>query len=289
MSAKKFCARLALAAALVMPAILVYQQANATMIPKCKTIKKSGFYTVKKNLKSRGGDCLIVTAPNVTLFIASTSITGDGSGIGLHITNSAKGFRCFGDSEFANFVIGIQDDADGATIEGVGADHNADTGIFVNGASNVTVGQFGAGNNGKYGLHVLSASHTMVHSYGANSNGTYGVFIEASDHSLLDQFQAGDGGANVIAGVYLGCSVSGPGGVCGSLPSPFNVVSHGSQKNNKYGLVVDGNSNNNVLADTLENGNVNADVFDGNPNCANNLWFFDNFVTSNNPSCMNQQ
>ncbi len=289
MTREKSALRLALAAALALP-LMIAPRANAGSIVKCMTIKKPGFYTLTRNLTSKGGDCLIVIAPNVTLWLGAKNVTGAGAGIGLHVTSSATGFRCHGDdSLLSNFAIGVQDDADGAVIESEGAENNTDTGVFVNGAKNVTLGQNGANNNGKYGYHLLAASHTMIHNFSANSNGTYGVYIDGSDHTELDQFVAGDGGANGLAGVFIGCSRGGPGGICDSGPSNFKYVSHGSQQNNKWGLVVDGGSGNNVLADTLEANNVNFDVFDSNANCGTNLWFFDAFKTSNNPGCMNQQ
>jgi hypothetical protein len=291
MNTQIFHVRLALSVFLVMSVMLTQRPANAVSIRKCVTIAKRGFYTVSKDITGKGGDCLIVTAPNVTLFLNNYNVTGTGDGIGLHIMSTATGFRCHGgESQFTSFNIGVEDDADGATIEGEDASNNADTGIFVNGANGVTVGRSAVNNNGKYGIHVLHASHTMIHNYGANSNGGYGVFIEASHQSLFDQFQAGDGGANGIAGVFIGCSVGGPGGFCNSAPSSFNVVSHGSQDNNThFGLVVDGGSEHNVLANTLATGNTNSDEFDGNANCDSNLWFFNVFHTSNNPSCMNQE
>jgi hypothetical protein len=288
MSTTKFRVRLAFVITWSLAAMLIHQQANATSIKKCSTIKKPGFYSLNKDLSTNGGDCLIVKARNVTLSLGGHNITGAGSDIGLHVMSTATNFRCDG-GNFTNFAIGVEDDADGATIENTDSEANTDTGVLVNGATQVTVGSASAKHNGKYGYHLLSASYTMVHNYEADSNGTYGVFVQASDHTLLENFRAGDYGADGIAGVYIGCSEGGPGGICATGPSNFNVVSHGSQQTNQYGLVVDAGSGNNVLADTLEAGNINFDVFDGNANCGTNLWFFDAFRTSNNPACMNQE
>jgi hypothetical protein len=126
----------------------------------------------------------------------------------------------------------------------------------------------------------------MIHNFGAHSNGAFGVWVQASTNTLMDQFQAGDHGANGIAGVYFGCSITGPSPTCASSASSLNLVAHGSQDGNKkYGIAVDTGSNNNVLTNIPDSQNVVNDAFDGNPNCANNLWFANQFGATNQ-SCV---
>lgn len=258
-----------------------------TVLTACQSIETSGFYFVKQNLMA-AGDCFVVDAPNVTLFSKFRTMTGNGSGTGLHVMPHATGFRG-GGFAFQKFATGVEFDADDALLEGSTANKNHDTGILVNGANGVTVGANDTDDNRRFGYHLLNASGTMIHNYGAFSNGIYGVFIEKSNGNLFDQFSAGDSGANGIAGFYIGCSIKGPTGNCKS-GSLRNVVSSGSAYNNtKYGFVIDANSDLNVIANVPAGGNGADDVYDASPNCADNVWWQVTFNTSNNPGCMNQQ
>jgi hypothetical protein len=259
-----------------------------TVLTACQSIDASGFYFVKGNLKA-SGDCFVVDAPNVMLFSKFHTVTGAGAGTGLHVMPNATGFRS-GGLAFKKFATGMEIDADGALLEGNDAINNRDTGILVNGATGVTVGQNDTDDNRRYGYHLLNASAAMIHNYGAFSNGIYGVFVENSNGNLFDQFNAGDNGANGIAGVYIGCSTKGPTGGCESESSLRNVVTSGSAYNNtKYGFVIDGHSDQNVMATLYAGGNGIDDVYDANRNCAGNVWWLDTFNTSNNAACMNQQ
>jgi hypothetical protein len=259
-------------------------------VTTCQSIETEGNYYLGNNLVSTGDDCLVIKAADVTLDFHGHKVTGNRSGIGLHVTAAATGFRGGGDGTIERFETGAVIEADGAYFEGVGGSNNADTGILVSGAKGVTLGVNDVAKNRRFGYRLLNASNTLIHNYSAFQNGAYGVFIENSNGSLLDQFEAGDNGANGIAGVYIGCSPNGPSNKCQSSPSLRNVVSHGSMFNNtKYGLVVDRGSDQNVLANVPAGNNPTDDFFDGNKNCADNLWFFDTFTTSNNPGCMNEQ
>lgn len=267
--------------------------AGGTAISSCQTIANGGGYLVTGNLTSASGDCLDITGANITLYLANHTITGSKTGIGVHVLSTATGFRGIGGtsgSEIYGFATGAEIDADGAIFDDTGAENAADTGILVKGAKDVTLGANDGSSNGKFGYQFLNASRTLLHNYSALSNGIYGVFIERSTGSLLDQFEAGSSGdANGIAGIYLGCSLTGPGAACTGHPSTGNKIAHGSLVDNtQYGLVVDAGSDKNVLANIGTSGNGTDDVYDGNSNCADNLWFFDTFTTSNNASCMNQ-
>jgi hypothetical protein len=106
--------------------------------------RPGGVVPTEEKHHHKGGNCLVVTAANVTLNFASHTLTGNGTGVGLLVMSGATNFRCGTDGTVTNFNIGIEDDANGAAIEGIGADSNKDTGIFVNGAIGSTIGEFGA-------------------------------------------------------------------------------------------------------------------------------------------------
>lgn len=262
-------------------------------LASCQTISSSGGYFLTGDLTNKTGDCLDIRAPNVGLFLAGYTINGGKSGIGVHVRSTAAGFRGIGGrngSEIFGFKTGIEIDADGALFDDTGAENAADTGILVKGANDVTLGANDGSNAGRFGYRFSKASRTLLHNYSALSNGAYGVFLEHATDSLLNQFEAGaQGGANGIAGIYLGCSLTGPGAACAKHPSNGNTIAHGSAAyNSEYGIAVDAGADRNVLVNLTTGGNGGDDVYDGNANCANNLWFFDVFTTSNNAACMNQ-
>lgn len=265
--------------------------AGGTAVSSCETISSSGRYYLTGDLASARGDCLDVTAANVGIYFADFNVSGARSGIGLHVFPAATGFLGLtgnGGSEITGFATGAEVDADGAIFEGIGADNNTDTGILVKNAQGVTLGANDGTSDGRFGYHLLGASRTLLHNSSALSNGSYGVFIEHSTGNLLDQFEDGYGGANGIAGIYLG-SLSGPGAACKTRPSLANVIAHGDMSDNtKYGIVVDTGSDRNVLVNLQAKGDATFDAYDHNSNCAQNLWFYDAFTTSNNASCMSQ-
>lgn len=261
-------------------------------LSSCQTISAAGGYFLTGDLTSKSGDCLDIQAANVGLFLAGHTINGGKTGTGIHVRSAATGFRGLGSSngsEVLGFKTGIEIDADGAIFEGTGAENAADTAILVKGAKDVTLGASDGSNSERFGYRFLSTSRALLHNYSALSNGRYGVFLEHATDSLLDQFQAGNANPNGIAGIYLGCSLTGPGAPCAKHPSNGNTIAHGGiQDNTQYGLVVDRGADNNVLVNLNTANNGTDDLYDGNDNCANNLWFFDVFTTSNNASCMNQ-
>lgn len=257
-------------------------------VRKCGAINTSGAYYLTKDLSAR--DCLLVKAKDVILNLNGHGLKGsDGVGTGLHIMRSASNFRMLSaeDNGIQNFAIGAQIDADNATMEGLGASGNGDTGIFVNGARNLTIGGFGGNSNGNYGIHLVNASGLLAHSFGSNSNGTYGVFVQHSNDNVFTNFAAGNGGANGIAGLYIGCSPTGPDPNCATQPNHGNVVAHAAGAlNTQYGWVVDIGSKQNVMTDLNGSGNGVFDMYEGNSNCGRNDWIFDVPGTSNASGCL---
>src|SRR5689334_18195955 len=72
----------ALVALIVAPSLSLAQP-PVVSVTSCGIIGKSGVYEVDSLLTSSGGDCLIIRAPNVTLNLNSSVITGQQSGAGI--------------------------------------------------------------------------------------------------------------------------------------------------------------------------------------------------------------
>ena len=258
-------------------------------VSKCGTISSSGAYFLSKDIVAKDTDCLSITAKDVILNLNGHGLKGDdGVGTGLRITSSASNFRMLSaeDNDIHLFTIGIEADADDATLEGLDVTGNADTGIFVNGARNLTIGAFGSSVNRHLGVHLVNASGVLAHNFGSNSNDTYGVFIQHSNDNVFSNFTVGNGGANGIAGLYIGCSLTGPDPSCADVPSSGNVVAHAAGAlNTKYGWAIDVGSKQNVMSDLNGSGNGVFDMYEGNSTCRND-WIFDVPGTSNAPACL---
>ncbi len=257
-------------------------------VSACGTISNSGAYYLSKDLASNR-DCLSVTAKDVLLNLNGHGLKGrSGSGTGLRVAGTASNFRMLSaeDNGIQNFAVAVEVDGDNATLEGLGASSNSDTGILVNGANDLTIGGFGSNANGKNGIHLVNASGFLAHNFGSNSNGSYGVFVQHSNDNVFSNFAAGNGGANGIAGLYIGCSTTGPDPKCATVPSRGNVVAHAAGAlNTQYGWAIDIGSTQNVMSDLNGSGNGVFDMYEGNPTCRND-WIFDIPGSSNAPGCL---
>jgi hypothetical protein len=165
--------------------------------------------------------------------------------------------------------------------------NNSDSGLYVNGANGGTFGGGGINNNNNHGIHLRRANHNVFHNFGDGTNGKLGVWAEQSSNNVFNNFVSKSNG---IAGVYFGCSATGPiGPGCAGSNSGSNVVlSTGVDNNGAYGIAIDFDSQANVISGAEESKNPTADAYDGNVLCGTNLWFNQNHITSNEPTCTNE-
>lgn len=271
--------------AMLMP-LLVAGLANADAIEACTTsivacgctITEPGIYNVMADLSASQGlsplnGCIDIDACNVELFTNGFNITGSGLGVGIQVlTKASKVFlEAKGGSGSAPVTATIISAWEyGLKSEGkkVIADFfnftNNNVGILLNGATNNTIAGFSSSNNTLYGVWLT----------GGSQNNQINNSIDLS--------------ANGVAGIYLGCSTTGPSGtVC---QSPKNISSHNFLfdllvSNNAYGIALELGSSKNLITDTNDNGNTIFDLFDGNPSCDANIWRA-NLFTAANQSCI---
>jgi hypothetical protein len=213
----------------------------------------------------------VIQAPNVVLNTNNHSLTGNGAGIGIHVLSSA--LNTFIEASAAanvlitNFATGIQDDANGMTIDAAAIDGNSGVGVMINGASNSSVDDSningivsgnaqgigvlilnGSGNqvhdcdadrNTSYGVEINGGGNNAVYDSNAANNGKYGIWIRGSNGNRV---QAASANSNGNTGIYVGCAdTAGPGGSC-STPGTGseNVIEHGrADTNGVNGIGVD--------------------------------------------------
>ena len=270
---------------LTLPVLLAVGSATAQTscsrsITSCGcTITRSGVYSVDADLSASQGltalnGCIDINAEHVDLFMnLNQSISGEktGSGVGIHVLPAAKYAFLFFQSYYSPPLIsgvsgwqfGIESEADNVIINGAETFGNS-TGVLLKGTYNnklsgVGLSTTGAINNSAYGIWIVGGNSNQVVLYTSQGNG--------------------------IAGIYVGCSATGPTGTpCPSEhASSGNVIYDLSDNGTKqlYGVVLEAGSLRNTVMNTRTASNTRFDDFDGSANCANNVWRINKFSTAN--------
>ena len=223
-------------------------------------IKSEGTYILSNSLTlSTPGDCIHISASNVTLDLGGFTITGQPgqsstlSGIGIWILPGTSGVSVIGTGStstsanaISQFQIGIEVDGANAAVEDVEADYNQ-AGIKFNApgafGSNLTA-QFNEKNgiaalpsavapyltnlfadaNQGSGVKLNGTKGGFLAVVEASSNAGYGVWLSGASYNTLADFTLSK---NTWAGVYLGCYKYGElGKACpaGSHQSSDNII-----------------------------------------------------------------
>ena len=116
-------------------------QPPTNSVINCMTITTAGVYVVDGPLTQSGpGDCLLIKAANVTLDLNHQTVTGSGSGVGVHIEASAgNAFVEGAAATISGFADGIEMDGANAFAENFFANDNADAGVYLNAAKQARV------------------------------------------------------------------------------------------------------------------------------------------------------
>jgi hypothetical protein len=250
----------------------------------CEKITKAGFYNVDvPTLTPTSGDCFVISASNVTINLNRAAITGFGSGAGVHVMPTASNAFIEGqDATISGFADGIEIDGSKATAENFTANNNLDAGVLLNNAHQSTVSNFTADSNvgsdkiSGDGVRVVKGTQNTIQQLTADRNARFGVWLLSTSHNTVTGFYLQD---NVIAGLYAGTRASGPckaGCKPGTPPSSFNEIFNGfafrGSGSEAYGIAIDLGGNGNRVANVRSEFNNAFDMFDGNPDCANNIW-----------------
>ena len=254
-------------------------------VEACEKITKAGFYTVDpRTLSPTSGDCLVISASNVTINLNGTIITGLGAGAGVHVMPTASNAFIEGqDATITGFADGIEIDGSKATAEHFNANGNTNAGVLLNNSHQSTVSNFTANGNiasdhiNGDGVRVVKGTQNTIQTFVAHNNARYGLWLLSTTHNSVTGFDLQD---DVIAGLYAGTRASGPctSGCKPSMPpSSFNEIFNGTalkgSGSEAYGIAIDLGNNSNRVANAFSESNNAFDMFDGNPDCANNIWF----------------
>jgi parallel beta-helix repeat protein len=269
----------------------------ATSVSSCPvTITAPGAYVVTKDLTC-SGDAITIAASNVDLDLGGHTLSGDGSGDGIHVQGASPVYNVsihrgtvqrFADGIFLGFF------ALNCTISSVTASQNTDIGIFLSHANGNTVlgntiSQTGAGNGTGISLDA-SNGNTVT---GNTASGNY-AGIDVSDNSTGNTVSRNTATANRGQGIRLlfgatqntiqenTCSGNGTGisvGAFGNDGVNQNTIQNNTVSRNFLGILVEQNCSGNTLQGNTVMPSFDVDVEDDSPGCDSNHWLNNRFVT----------
>jgi parallel beta-helix repeat protein len=227
---------LIVAAAIILPRPAFSQPPIS--ITACQKITKAGFYEVDNNLIASlpsSGDCLVITAANVSLNLNHFGLFGATSAVGIHIMKTAAKAFIEGDgSTIETFGEGIQIDAPGALVDNFTVLSNTDAGVLLNKVQQADLSNFSALNNKNDGVRIDGGGFNILQMPMISGNDRYGVWLQSSSHNSVGNFTVQN---NTVAGIYIGCSAAGPQGLCsrGAPASNYNYLFSGGASTQSSG------------------------------------------------------
>lgn len=270
-----------------------------TTISSCETITQPGKYAVQSQATLHStGDCLVIAAPSVTIQTQVATITGNGTGAGIHIMPSAINFQLLPFATTINtFSVGIQDDANNAYI---GSDYGdplwigdqVSTGVLLN---NVVGSQVnGVGTHAIWNGILIHGGHnnlitgyeTQILSDGNNpaTNPTeccFEVIVSGSDGIRIENGSYG----NMIYQALVSKGGSDGADIHVTGNSSLTFIAESEAGNSGTGIRIEsGASNNSTVKNDVKSNTL--DLFDGNSNCGSDIWLSDTFNTSSPSSCV---
>jgi len=263
-------------------------------VTTCQKITKPGLYEIDNILiasSSAAGDCIVITASNVSLNLNGFDILGATSAVGIHVMKTAAKAVIEGNgSIIQTFGVGIQIDAAGALADNFTVTKNTDAGVLINHAQQAELSNFAATDNRNDGVRIVSGGFNGLQMPSISGNGRYGVWVEGSSNNSVGNF---DISKNALAGIYLGCSQAGPHAACsrGVGPSNYNHLFSGTIKDSgvqQYGVAIDLGDNFNRVVNVYAWLDSQVDLLDENPDCAKNDWFAEPIIGNvAPPTCIN--
>ena len=265
-------------------------------ITTCQKITKAGLYEVDSDLiasSPSSGDCLVITAPNVSLNLNRFHIIGATDAVGVHVMKTAaKAFIEGNGATIQTFGVGLQIDAPGTLADNFIVLSNTDSGVVLNHVQQADLSNFSAAHNLNDGVRIQGGAYNVLQTPMIFDNGRFGVWIQSSSHNSVGNFVVQ---SNTQAGIYIGCSTAGPQGLCarGSRASNFNYLFSGvagisSSGIQQYGVAIDLGDNFNRVVNIAAAENNKLDLFDVNSDCAGNYWFAEaQFGAVNPQNCIN--
>jgi hypothetical protein len=237
-------------------------------------------------------DCLVVTAPNVSLNLNRYRLIGATDAVGIHIMKTAvKAFIEGNGAIIQTFGEGIQIDAPGALADNFTVLSNTDAGVLLNHVQQADLSNFVALNKND-GVRINGGGFNVLQMPTIQRSGRYGVWVQSSSDNSVGNFAVA---SNSLVGIYIGCSTAGPRGLCprGAVASNYNYLFSGvagifRSGFQQYGVAIDLGDSFNRVVNVAASQNNQLDLFDVNSDCGSNYWFAEaQFGQVNPQTCIN--
>jgi hypothetical protein len=267
-----------------------------TSITECGSITKPGLYELDSVVVASSpssGDCIVITAPNVSLNLNRYNVMGATASVGIHVMKSASGTFIEGNgSTIQAFGEGIQIDAPNVGADNFSVISNTDAGVLLNKVAQADLSNFYAAENKNDGVRIAGGSYNVLQMPVISGNGRFGVWVESSSHNSVGNFDINN---NPLAGVYIGCSQAGPRSLCsrGAKSSNYNNLFSGtvgiySSGEQQYGIAIDQGDSFNRVVNVRAWQDNEVDLLDVNSDCGTNFWFAEPILGLVEPSaCIN--
>jgi hypothetical protein len=268
----------------------VAQKSCSHSITSCGcTITQPGNYIVDADLSALQGltalkGCIDINVAHTKLFLNGHQMAGDPNNltdIAIHVLPAGNYTFIEGNSPNAtlpggmgsiavnDWLFGIESEADNVLMDLPTTTNNI-VGVLLKGTYNNRLVGTGVGG----------------YVYGASYNGAYGIWIVGGNSNQVDGAYSEYNG---IAGIYVGCSATGPTGTpcpsgqasTGNVIYSYSSNSPGFSDTQPYGIALEVGSIRNSVANNGVSGDTRFDLYDGNANCADNLWRLNGFVKAN--------
>jgi Periplasmic copper-binding protein (NosD) len=222
------------------------------------------------------------------LVVTNMQVTGNTDGLIVNNSNNTTVSLSSLDSNLNSGASLLN--SNGGVFNGDAIDSNS-TGVYLSGSSGFNFNICGIGpDNLKTGVYLNNSNNNAFLGDGINATEGYGVWVVNSSYNRFDEF----GASGYLAGVFVGCSSTGPGGSCGYAQrgsgSSHNTFVQGlSSATNGPGIAIDfGNTSNRVVQINTTNEFTSAlgTLFDGNPKCDSDIWSLNTFASANQ-ACIN--
>jgi hypothetical protein len=261
----------------------------AMAAPAGSLISTPGNYQVTADLTSVLGDCIVITASNVSLKLNGHIITGPGpASVGINV-NPPSGrvdhVGISGPGLIQGFTNGVaMNNTDYSQVSQVTASHNSANGINGAGSAFLAVSSNVLTGNGIWGLLLTNLTNSTISFNEMTGNGISptapaagGMRITGSADTVNNNIAIGNGSTTVPAAFNAGI-------VIGSTNT--RVTSNITDGNVRIGILVlaDATSNQ-IFRNTSSVGNSAADLEDDNTACDSNLWS-DNSSFFRNQACV---
>ncbi|HXR24133.1 MAG TPA: right-handed parallel beta-helix repeat-containing protein [Candidatus Binataceae bacterium] len=260
----------------------------------CQKITKPGLYEIDNILiasSPAAGDCIVITAPNVSLNLNGFDLLGATRAVGIHVMKTAAKAVIEGNgSTIKTFGVGIQIDAAGALADNFTVNKNTDAGVVINHTQQAQLSNFSSTDNLNDGVRIVGGGFNGLQMTSISGNGRYGVWVEGSSNNSVGNF---DISKNALVGIYVGCSQAGPRAAClrGVGQSNYNHLFSGTINDSgiqQYGVAIDLGDNFNRVVNVYARFDSQVDLLDENPDCASNYWFAEPIIGVVTPqTCIN--